>query len=236
MSSGLVKGAVRSGDHLHPSIGRLGGGMPVPSAAAPASPDLALQEAAARERQRRQEDEARAKAQAAELEALRRRAVEEGLEQGRQQGRAEAQAAVADALQRLATLQGTLQAAFTADQAGAQALLSELSFIAVNRLLGDALHDPRAAVAAVEATLSACDAWQSLTIEVHPEDVQYLDAARERLPNAALRDVRVVASTAVALGGCRVSGMAGNLDARWETQLAALKARLDEARAAWPAP
>ena len=236
MSSGLVKGAVLSVDRLHPSIRRVSGGATVPIEAAPGSGYLPVHEVAALERQRRQEEEARAKAQAAELEALRMRAVEEGLEQGRQQGRAEAQAAVADALQRLAMLQGALQEAFVAEQAGAQMLLSELAFISVNRLLGDALQDPRAAVAAVEATLAACDAWQSLTIEVHPQDLPYLDAAREHLPNAALRDVRVMASTAVVLGGCRVSGMAGTLDARLETQLAALKARLDEARSGWPAP
>lgn len=236
MSSGLVKGAVLSQERLHPSIRTAARPVAEPGTPSPAPGELAVQEAVARERQRRQDDENRSKEQAAELEALRRRAVDEGLEQGRQQARAEAHAAVADALERLATLHAALEQAFSAEKAGAQALLADLSFVAVNRLLGDALHDPRVAVAAVEAALSACDAWQALTIEVHPEDMQYLDAARGRLPNAALRDVRVVASTAVALGGCRVSGMAGNLDARLETQLAALKARLDEVRASWPKP
>ena len=229
MTSGIVRGAVRETERVHrPTFLEPRSAVPV------TSPSVVDRDSAESERQRAAETQARLRDQAAELEALRERAWHEGLESGRQQAHAEAKASVARALGQLRALMGSMQQTFEQDRAAAQAALADLVFAAVARLLGDSLIDRRLVVSAVKATLASCDAWQDLVVEVHPQDAACIEAARAELPNAAVRSIRVVGSGAVDLGGCRVSGISGTVDARLEVQLATLRLRLDEVRRASP--
>ena len=108
-----------------------------------------------------------------------------------------------------------------------QDALADFAFVSTNRLLGDCLRDPSMAMEAVRSALGACGAWQSLTLELHPHDAQRLGHTLEAQAAVKEKSLRVVASTEVRVGGCRIASTAGVLDARLEFQLAQLRARLD---------
>ncbi|WP_124446860.1 FliH/SctL family protein [Paucibacter sp. KBW04] len=113
-----------------------------------------------------------------------------------------------------------------------QVEMSEFAFVAVNRLLADALSDPQVALGAVRRVLKECNAWQSLTVELHPQDLRWL---REGLKGDALtadKSVIFAGSEDVAVGGCRIVSEQGEVDARLEVQLGRLRQSLDEFRAA----
>jgi flagellar biosynthesis/type III secretory pathway protein FliH len=168
---------------------------------------------------------------AAAIERIKEMARLEGLAQGRKQAQQEAAEAVRDKLASLQAVMLSVEAAWQTERVRIEALLGDFAFVAVNRLLGDCLREPGAAVAAVRATLADCDITQVLTVEVHPRDVGPVTAALSGNDDAsAASTVRIVASEAVDVGGCRICTQGGSLDARLEVQLAQLRERLDAER------
>ena len=173
----------------------------------------------------------------AQLHELKEAARTEGLALGRQQARQEAQAAIRDQLAALQSLIDSVSQAWLEERARMQDALADFAFVATNRLLGDCLRDPSMALEAVRSALGACGAWQTLTLELHPHDAQRLGDALQAEAALQEKSLRVVASTEVRVGGCRITGSEGTLDARLEFQLAQLRARLDaECPRGSPAP
>jgi flagellar biosynthesis/type III secretory pathway protein FliH len=168
---------------------------------------------------------------AAAIERIKEMARLEGLAQGRKQGQQEAAEAVRDKLASLQAVLLSVEAAWQTERVRIETLLGDFAFVAVNRLLGDCLREPEAAVAAVRATLADCDITQVLTVEVHPRDVGPVTTALRGNDDASAASmVRIVASEAVDVGGCRICTQGGALDARLEVQLAQLRERLDAER------
>ena len=78
---------------------------------------------------------------------------------------------------------------------------------------------------AAEALAAARARTGLVLLRVHPDDLSAIDTARPALAArmAAAVELRVVADAAVSRGGCVVETPVGRLDARLETQLAALE-------------
>jgi flagellar biosynthesis/type III secretory pathway protein FliH len=168
----------------------------------------------------------------AEIDQIKAAARAEGLAAGHRQGQQEVEKAAREKLAAVDALLKSVTDAWHDERERMHAALADFAFIAANRMLGDALSDPHSAVAAVRSALGACNAWQDLTIEVNSRDLDLLRQALDNDVSLAEKNVRVVASSAVRVGGCRVSSSEGTLDARLEVQLAELRARLDAEQAA----
>jgi flagellar biosynthesis/type III secretory pathway protein FliH len=95
------------------------------------------------------------------------------------------------------------------------------------KILGHALdlNDDVVAGIAARALEAARTRAGVVTLRIHPTDRAAVDAARPSLTQrlAAAVQLRVVDDPTVARGGCVVDTPAGRLDARLETQLAALE-------------
>jgi flagellar biosynthesis/type III secretory pathway protein FliH len=168
----------------------------------------------------------------AEIEQLKQAARAEGLALGRQQGQQEVEAAARDRLAALEAMVTKVSTAWEAERERMHELLTEFAFVCTNRLLGDCLRDPGMAASAVRAALAACDGWQQLTLEVHAGDLALIQGVVHQDPVLSQKALRVVASSAVQVGGCRVTSDEGSLDARLEVQLSELRKQLDALRAA----
>ncbi len=183
------------------------------------------------------------------LDEGRRQGLEQGREAGRRAVEREAEVAVRATAERL-TLLDVLLASLPAELARRLAAseddLVALCHAAVCRILGEELVTADAVVQVVrEGLRAACGGPQlpsstpaALTIHVHPRQLDLL-RSDERiaawLGPARAEGPRWVADEAVQLGGCIVSTGEGTLDARLETQLAALRAVLTQGRVIAPA-
>jgi flagellar assembly protein FliH len=170
----------------------------------------------------------------------RERARNEGLEQGREEGkRAAQQAAAASANEALATLERLL--AVIPDQLNARFTALEedmvaLSFEMLARVLGETAATQDGLRALLRQALEQYGPRRLMEIRVHPGDLECL--ATDEMTGAWLRqresgqDVQFVADASIELGGVVLRSPAGRLDARLETQLAALRRALSSVRAA----
>jgi len=168
----------------------------------------------------------------AELAQLKEAARAEGLALGRQQGQQEMEKAARDKLAALEAMVTKVSTAWEAERDRMHELLTEFAFVCTNRLLGDCLRDPDMAASAVRSALAACDGWQQLTLEVHAGDLALIQGVVHQDPVLSQKALRVVASSAVQVGGCRITSDEGSLDARLEVQLSELRKQLDASRTA----
>ncbi|MDN8618014.1 FliH/SctL family protein [Variovorax ginsengisoli] len=107
-----------------------------------------------------------------------------------------------------------------------------LAFEVVCRVLGEEAVRPDRLRSQFARAIEGLRNRQLVAVHLHPEDL----AALER--NGGLSDlcagapgIRWVASSAVVLGGCILESPEGGLDARFETQLQALRDLLQDSRA-----
>jgi len=106
--------------------------------------------------------------------------------------------------------------------------VSEWSFIAVTRLLGQRSREDVAA--AVRHVLSDARLDGPVTVLIHAQDLASVEAARAADPAAWPTDLGFAVSDKVSLGGCLVQSATQTLDARLEVQLVLLREALDHAR------
>ena len=175
----------------------------------------------------RGDEEAR---QAAEKAA---RELEERAERTARELKQQAQAAYQARVQVLDGLIAALPAQFDARLAAAEDDMLALCFEVVCRTLGESVVRPEALRAQLAQTLGRLHGRQPAAIHMHPDDLALLrkaqDAAQE-LPGG--NAVQWIADPKVLLGGCIVQTPEGGLDARFETQLDALRELLLQTRAA----
>lgn len=171
-----------------------------------------------------------------EVDRLKEVARLEGLALGRKQGQEQVEKAAREKLAALDSMLTSVGDAWNDERDRLHSLLADFAFVATNRMLGGCVRDPHVAVAAVRSALAACDAWQELTVEVHANDVDMIASALKLDSSLAEKSLRIVGSSAVRLGGCRITSTEGSLDARLETQLAQLRACLDTERVEWHPP
>jgi flagellar assembly protein FliH len=184
------------------------------------------------EERRARERDAHAAQQSAELARLKDEARAAGLVEARKQAAEEARKAIETQLKRISGLMADMQQAWDQERARTERLLADLAFVAVGRVLTDAMARPEAIIHVVHQALDSCADWRQLTLEVHPADVAVLQAALSVEPSEAAQRIKIEPSKSVTLGGCRLKSDEGVLDARLETQLAALRAHFDQAKAA----
>jgi flagellar biosynthesis/type III secretory pathway protein FliH len=154
---------------------------------------------------------------AAEREAARR----EGHAEGRAQGAAEIVAELAGARARA-------QRELTTSAPAAIALGRKMAEMIIARQIA---LDPAAMADLVAAALASCRPTAgTVTVRLHPDELGPATARRDalaaRVPAAA--ELRFVADVSVGRHGCIVDMPGGQLDARLETQLAALERALLE--------
>ncbi|HEY9109631.1 MAG TPA: FliH/SctL family protein [Roseateles sp.] len=187
-----------------------------------------------------------------DLASLKRQWTDQAREQGRAQGQQEAQEiaqqkAHADASAKLdrelkardekaakeqaekwRSLATTLAQQLQALRDQLEAEVSEWSFIAVTRLLGQRSRED--VVAAVRHVLSDARLDAPVTVLLHAQDLAFVEAARAADPAAWPADLVFSVSDKLPLGGCLVQSPMQTLDARLEVQLGLLREALDLAR------
>jgi type III secretion protein L len=159
---------------------------------------------------------------ARELIATAQAEVEVLRDAARELGRAEGRAEFAGALLEL-------------ERAHAQALQAleqqalEVALLAARRIVGDALAlEPQRIAGIVTPLLARLRRARGIVLRVHPEDVAALEAAlAAAIDHGKTREaIRVEGDPGVSRGGCIASSDVGTLDARVETQLAAIERAL----------
>jgi flagellar biosynthesis/type III secretory pathway protein FliH len=163
---------------------------------------------------------ARTEAEALRTEAIaaREAARREGLEAGRADGMAEAAVALAVARTEAARL----------TEAAAPAAIALAAKMA-EKIVGRAVAlDPETMADIAAEALGACRPGAgAVRVRVHPDDLAAVEARRDaleaRAPAAALE---LVADETVGRSGCVIETPQGRVDARLETQLAALERAL----------
>jgi type III secretion protein L len=182
--------------------------------------EAAAYDAARRAREvvaRAEEDARRIRADA---EAERARIRSEAVEEGRRDGLARAAAALARAA-----------AARDARLAAAEREVAALALAVARRLLGRELAQHPSTVADLAArAIAAARDRREVTLRVNPADADAIRGAAGRLEALLARapGLRIREDAGVERGGAVVETEAGRVDARIESQLAALARALDE--------
>ncbi|HEY8925005.1 MAG TPA: FliH/SctL family protein [Polyangia bacterium] len=167
---------------------------------------------------------AEAERQAAALVAAARAEAEEIRAEARRAGEAEGRARVeAEILEVQLAARSEAERIRAEALPGAQALAARMA----QKIVGRAVElDPRAMAEIAAQALAAARARAGVVVlRVHPEDRAMLEAQRPHLVARLAKavELRVVADATVSRHGCIVDSPAGRLDARLETQLAALE-------------
>jgi type III secretion system HrpE/YscL family protein len=161
-------------------------------------------------------EQARALIAAARAEAERIR--DAAREEGRAQGRAELAAQLIEHA-----------AAHAQSLAALEAQALEVALLAAKRIVGEALAlEPRRIADVARPLVAKLRRATRVALHVHPDDAPALEAALAGLreQTGARAVLRVAADPSVARGGCLVQSDVGALDARVETQLAAIERAL----------
>lgn len=181
-------------------------------------------------RERAAED---ARQAAAEAEHKAARDLEARAERLTQELQKQAQAAVEARVQALNGLIDALPPLIEARLSDAEDDMLALCFETVCRMLGEAAAQPGVVRAQLTQAMSRLRSRRLVAIHLHPDDLAALqrtqDATALALPGG--EDVQWIASAEVALGGCILQSPEGGLDARFETQLHALRDLLLQSRA-----
>lgn len=181
-------------------------------------------------RERAAED---ARQAAVEAEHKAARDLEARAERLTQELQKQAQAVVEARVQALNGLIDGLPPRIEARLSDAEDDMLALCFEAVCRMLGEAAAQPGLVRMQLAQAMSRLRSRRLVAVHLHPDDLVALqktqDAAASALPGG--EDVQWIASTEVALGGCILQSPEGGLDARFETQLHALRDLLLQSRA-----
>lgn len=199
--------------------------QPVASPAAPVAPAVDIQALVnqARESVLEQFKE--------EAEKGRELGRQRGLQEGREQGAEESRQQFAAELARVRGIADKLQAALDGGMQGLEQMAAAIAFEAVARILGEQAATPEGILALVRRAASQHASRDGVLVRLNPADLSALRAAgalEAELPSGGKVDW--LADQSVEMGGCIVEAAGGELDARLETQVEALRAALLAAR------
>ena len=136
--------------------------------------------------------------------------------------------AEAEAHRECLELMGRAQALHDRAIEDAQRDLVDMAFKLAERLVGTALEfEPELIGAMVEDIVRRARGRRQITVLTHPEDAAVLERERERLSDAA-GGARVLVQTSdeISRGGCILRSESGEVDARLETRLEAVRGAL----------
>ena len=171
--------------------------------------------------------------QLAELTALRKKAVEEGRQEGLTLAREAAEKADKESRATQRKFMQTLDQAFRQWRSEQEEQVADIAFVAICRLLGDAHASKDSALAAVRHVLTQVQPDSTITVQLHPHDAELLAEDLANSSGSSFEQLKIEGSAKVDVGGCRIVATDGVFDARLEMQLAILRERLTLARAAW---
>jgi len=145
----------------------------------------------------------------------------------------QAQSAYQARVQMLDNLIAALPPQIEARLAAAQDDMLALCFEAVCRMLGERAAAPEVVQAHLAHAVSGLRSRRLVAVHLHPDDLAALQKAQGDAPSAGWgsEDVQWIPSPDIALGGCVLQSPEGGLDARFETQLHALRDLLLQSRA-----
>jgi flagellar assembly protein FliH len=145
-------------------------------------------------------------------------------------GLAKAQAAGMEALKgpaaRVAAIAAALADAKATVLAEAEDTLVEIVLAATARILGNTILTREGIVGAVECATRTLRDQDQLVVRLHPRDADLLREAWDTADKASAVQATVREDHTIILGGCIVDSARGSLDARLDTQLAALRETL----------
>ncbi|MET3448225.1 FliH/SctL family protein [Ralstonia sp. 1138] len=161
---------------------------------------------------------------------------EEGYQQGLKEGRADglheahvaARQAVEAPLRQLDQLLSALPGEMRKRLHESEEEMAALCFEVICRIVGDAVASPQTVREVIRRAVQQLGS-QLVAVHVHPADLEDLQADTElntwlaRQSTQGGLPVQWVADDSVELGGCVLRSPRGNLDARLETQLAAVR-------------
>jgi flagellar assembly protein FliH len=154
-----------------------------------------------------------------------------GLQEGREAGAEEARQQFAAELARVRGIADRLQAALEGGMQGLEPMAAAIAFEAVAKILGEQAVTPEGILALVRQAASRYASRDGVLVRLNPADLSALRAAgalEAELPSGGKADW--LADQSVEMGGCIVEAAGGELDARLETQMEALRAALLAAR------
>ncbi len=165
----------------------------------------------------------------AEAGALRARAAQEGRAEGVRLGREEASAELAPAVAALEAALAEARALRDAIVEQAEARAAELALAIAEKVVGGALEaEPERVIDVVRGALRGLLESDRIVVCVHPDDVELVRAAGLGSPDA---HVEVHPERRVARGGALVRTAVGEVDARIERKLDAVRALIAAERA-----
>ena len=150
-----------------------------------------------------------------------------GLDQGAKQG-AEAYSTAIGVLEEVARAG---REAVTSGVVNAEALIGEIVFQVVCKIVGDTLNTPQGVQAVVGEVLTEVKRHEVVALKLAPANLKLLLEHEATLQPqfARLQSLGLEADERVALGGCIVQLKGGHIDARIETQFRAFAQSLKEA-------
>lgn len=154
-----------------------------------------------------------------------------GLQEGREAGAEEARQQFAGELARVRGIADKLQAALDGGMQGLEQMAAAIAFEAVTKILGAQAATPEGILALVRLAASQHTSRDGVLVRLNAADLSALRAAgalEAELPSGG--KVEWLADQSVEMGGCIVEAAGGELDARLETQVDALRAALLSAR------
>lgn len=175
----------------------------------------------------------------AQLEEMRRTAYDEGfakghadgLVQGEAAGVARAQGVVDEAIERSGRLIAMAEEQGRHAFVEAERAMVELALAVAGKILAKEIEEnPMVVLPIVRAAIDKVRDQEQITIRVHPDDYDFVLAARLELSSMLSRDkaLSVVADGALKNGDCMVETPYGTVDARIDTQLELVKSALRE--------
>ncbi|MFT3736012.1 MAG: FliH/SctL family protein [Rhodocyclaceae bacterium] len=168
---------------------------------------------------------------AAEAELVREEAQRSGYEAGLERAIEQNAARHAEARQHLVDLTESIDGTVTAALESVVELACRVAFEALLKMLADAAESGELVQRVVAARIAELETQGLVLLRVHPDDAALLAESFEQANQVS---VRLVADKQIARGGCIAETPRGILDARMETQLAALLAALRGNPAAHP--
>lgn len=170
-----------------------------------------------------------------EIQALRRKAVEEGREEGRAAGREEGLAEIreefAETLVSLQQLHQDYQARMQEMYRALDEVVVQLSLNLAEKIIGCKLElEPELLVEQIEQVLRKLTRVTELVIRVNPEDYQYINPRSRKFAPYIQGEggVRVIKDGQVKRGGFVLETPDGGIDGRLETRLEVLEKRVRE--------
>jgi len=164
---------------------------------------------------------------AAEIEAAREQAREQGYAEGLSRGDEEVKRDLAQRRSELERLVASMEKAHQEALAGIEDIALGIAWEAVCKLLGEVAATRQGIQALVEQSANRVRAEEKMVVRLCPADIGILKEGKD--PSEAgdePRRMEFLADASIEMGGCIIETSAGRIDAKLETQLARLSQAL----------